>query len=180
MGASTLWMRSASGWGPAIGPPLSRSSDGSCPASVPVPPPASSTTRSWPSWRGWATPPASSSSAGPAPSPTAATPATRRRAPEAGATSSGTRAGATGLGGGGWGRGEGGGGGRATALTARVLNHFAVARPADLVNEIYDREVRHHVLAQLARVVQQARDEGDEVATQVLQHAAHHLVWAAR
>ena len=70
--------------------------------------------------------------------------------------------------------------GPATALTARVLNHFAVARPADLVNEIYDREVRHHVLAQLARVVQQARDEGDEVATQVLEQAAHELVWAAR
>ncbi len=70
--------------------------------------------------------------------------------------------------------------GPATALTARVLNHFAVARPADLVVEIYERQVPHHALAQLARVVQQARDEGDEAATQVLEQAAHELVRAAR
>jgi len=70
--------------------------------------------------------------------------------------------------------------GPATSLTARVLNHFAVAKPSDLVAEIYDRQVRHHALAQLARVVQQARDEGDEVATQILEQAAHELVRAAR
>jgi N-acetylglucosamine kinase-like BadF-type ATPase len=61
-----------------------------------------------------------------------------------------------------------------------VLNHFAVAKPSDLIAEIYDRQVRHHALAQLARVVQQARDEGDEVATQILEQAAHELMRAAR
>jgi N-acetylglucosamine kinase-like BadF-type ATPase len=70
--------------------------------------------------------------------------------------------------------------GPATALTPRVLNHFAVSRPADLVAEVYDRQLRHHALAQLARVVQQARDEGDEVATQILEQAAHELIRAAR
>jgi len=68
----------------------------------------------------------------------------------------------------------------ATALTPRVLNHFAVSRPSDLIVEIYERQVRHHTLAQLVRVVQQARDEGDEVATQILEQAAHELVRGAR
>lgn len=70
--------------------------------------------------------------------------------------------------------------GPATSLTPRVLNHFAVHKPSDLVAEVYDRQLRHHALAQLARLVQQARDEGDEVATQVLEQAAHELVRAAR
>jgi N-acetylglucosamine kinase-like BadF-type ATPase len=70
--------------------------------------------------------------------------------------------------------------GPATGLTPRVLNHFAVARPTDLVAEIYERQVRHHALAQLARVVQQARDEGDEVATQILEQAAHELMRSTR
>jgi N-acetylglucosamine kinase-like BadF-type ATPase len=70
--------------------------------------------------------------------------------------------------------------GPATSLTPRVLNHFAVQKASDLVAEIYDRQLRHHALAQVARLVQQARDEGDEVATQVLEQAAHELVRAAR
>ena len=70
--------------------------------------------------------------------------------------------------------------GPATTLTPRVLNHFAVAKPVDLVAEVYDRQLPHHALAQLVRQVQQARDEGDEVATQILEQAAHELVRAAR
>jgi N-acetylglucosamine kinase-like BadF-type ATPase len=70
--------------------------------------------------------------------------------------------------------------GQSTTLTARVLSHFAAARPSDLVGEIYDRQRPHQALAQLARVVQQARDEGDEVGTQILEQAAHELVRAAR
>ena len=70
--------------------------------------------------------------------------------------------------------------GPATSLTPRVLNHFAVAKPADLIAEVYDRQLPHHALAQIARLVQQARDEGDEVATQILEQAAHELVRAAR
>ena len=70
--------------------------------------------------------------------------------------------------------------GPATALVARVLEHFAVARPSDLVTEVYDREAHHPGLARLAQVVQRARDEGDELATQILEQAAHELVRAAR
>ncbi len=70
--------------------------------------------------------------------------------------------------------------GPATALTARVLSHFGIATASDLVAEIYDRQLRHHALAQVARLVQQARDEGDELATQILEGAAHELVAAAR
>jgi N-acetylglucosamine kinase-like BadF-type ATPase len=70
--------------------------------------------------------------------------------------------------------------GPATTLTPRVLNHFAVAKPDELVAEIYDRQLRHHALAQVARLVQQSRDEGDEIATQILEQAAHELVRAAR
>jgi len=55
-----------------------------------------------------------------------------------------------------------------------------VSRPSDLIVEVYERQVRHHTLAQLVRVVQQARDEGDEVATQILEQAAHELVRGAR
>jgi N-acetylglucosamine kinase-like BadF-type ATPase len=70
--------------------------------------------------------------------------------------------------------------GPATALTARVLSHYAVSRPSELIAEVYDRQLRHHAVARLARLVQQARDEGDEVATQILEQAAHELVRAAR
>ena len=70
--------------------------------------------------------------------------------------------------------------GPATSLTTRVLNHFAVAKPSDLIAEVYDRQLRHHAIAQTARLVQQARDEGDEVATQILEQGAHELVRAAR
>jgi N-acetylglucosamine kinase-like BadF-type ATPase len=70
--------------------------------------------------------------------------------------------------------------GPATTLTARVLKHFAVTRPSDLVGEIYDRHLRHHALAQLAGVVQEACNEGDEVGTQILEQAAQELLQAAR
>jgi N-acetylglucosamine kinase-like BadF-type ATPase len=69
--------------------------------------------------------------------------------------------------------------GPATSLTPKVLEHFAVATPSDLVREVYERQVRHHALAQVARHVAKARDEGDEVATQILEQAAHELVAAA-
>jgi N-acetylglucosamine kinase-like BadF-type ATPase len=68
----------------------------------------------------------------------------------------------------------------ATTLSAKLLAHFGIAHPGELVAEVYERQRRHHELAQLARLVQQARDEGDEVATQILELAAHELVRAAR
>jgi len=70
--------------------------------------------------------------------------------------------------------------GPATTLSARVLAHFGVERPSDLIHEVYDRPLRHSVIAQVARAVQAARDEGDEVATAILEEAAHELIAAAR
>jgi N-acetylglucosamine kinase-like BadF-type ATPase len=70
--------------------------------------------------------------------------------------------------------------GPATSLTGRVLDHFGLGHPTELVHEIYDRQQRHHALARLAHLVQLARDEGDEVATRILEQAAHELVHAAR
>lgn len=70
--------------------------------------------------------------------------------------------------------------GPATSLTPMVLEHFGVAKPSELIREVYDRQLRHHTLAQVARHVAKARDEGDEIATQILEQAAHELVAAAR
>ena len=71
--------------------------------------------------------------------------------------------------------------GPATSLTARVLNHFAVAQAVRPDR----RGLRPPAAPPRARadsraLVQQARDEGDEVATQILEQAAHELVRAAR
>ena len=70
--------------------------------------------------------------------------------------------------------------GPATALTARVLEHFGVRQPQQLIAEIYDRQLRHHAIAQAARLVQQAHDAGDAVAAQILGSAADELLSAAR
>ena len=70
--------------------------------------------------------------------------------------------------------------GPATALTEKVLAHFGVTRPSDLIREVYDRQMRHHVLAKVAHAAAEARDEGDEIATRILEQAAHELVAAAR
>jgi N-acetylglucosamine kinase-like BadF-type ATPase len=67
-----------------------------------------------------------------------------------------------------------------TALARRVLDHFGLSRASDLVTRVYEEGAGHSALAQLAREVQQARDEGDELATRILEQAAHELVRAAR
>jgi N-acetylglucosamine kinase len=66
-----------------------------------------------------------------------------------------------------------------TALARRVLDHFGVSRASDLVTRVYEEGAGHPALAQLAREVQGARDEGDELATGILEQAAHELVLAA-
>jgi N-acetylglucosamine kinase-like BadF-type ATPase len=70
--------------------------------------------------------------------------------------------------------------GPATLLSARVFAHFGVSRLSELLYEVYERPLRHSALARLAHTVQEARDEGDEVATRILEQAAHELVTAAR
>lgn len=74
---------------------------------------------------------------------------------------------------------EADGRGRSTALTPRILAHYDVGRPQDLVHEIYYRPLRPSAIASLARHVQEARDEGDAVATNILESGARELVACA-
>jgi N-acetylglucosamine kinase-like BadF-type ATPase len=66
-----------------------------------------------------------------------------------------------------------------TALTDDVLAHFGVPDAAGLVSIVYNREVPRANVATLGPIVQGARDRGDAVATQILEHAADELSLAA-
>ena len=70
--------------------------------------------------------------------------------------------------------------GHATALTPRVLAHFGVARPEDLVHTIYDEAIRPAAIAAVAREVQAAAEAGDELALQVLTVGARELASSSR
>jgi N-acetylglucosamine kinase-like BadF-type ATPase len=69
--------------------------------------------------------------------------------------------------------------GRLTSLTPRLLNHFNAARASDLINKIYHEEMSPRAIAALAQYVQQAREDGDMVATAILNQAADELMTAA-
>jgi len=66
-----------------------------------------------------------------------------------------------------------------TSLTPRVLRHFRVERPAELLQTVYHDDFKPATVAALAALVQQARDEGDGVATAILDRGAQELVTAA-
>ena len=66
-----------------------------------------------------------------------------------------------------------------TTLTPRLLSHFGVERASDLIHKIYHEDVPPSAIAALAKYVQQSRDEGDTVATTILNHAADELITAA-
>lgn len=70
--------------------------------------------------------------------------------------------------------------GPATSLTPRVLAHFTLEKPSDLIHEIYYRDVRRQAVAALGPLVQAARDEEDAVAASILERAADELVTSAR
>jgi len=70
--------------------------------------------------------------------------------------------------------------GPATRLAPKVFAHFGVTQLSDLIYEVYERPLRPHAVAKLAHAVQEARNEGDDVATHILEEAAHELVAAAR
>jgi N-acetylglucosamine kinase-like BadF-type ATPase len=74
---------------------------------------------------------------------------------------------------------EGDGRGPSTVLTARVLAHFGVQRPSDLVHLVYYGGVTLPSIASVAPAVQAARAEGDEVAIRILDEAADELSLAA-
>jgi N-acetylglucosamine kinase-like BadF-type ATPase len=70
--------------------------------------------------------------------------------------------------------------GPATALTPRVLAHFGIAGPQELVHEIYYREQRRKLVVSLGGEIEAAAAEGDPVARQIVSEAAAELVTAAR
>ena len=66
--------------------------------------------------------------------------------------------------------------GPATSLTPRVLAHFGVAEPFQLVYEVYYRDTRRRLIASLSEAVQASADEGDPVAREIIGGAAGELV----
>ena len=74
---------------------------------------------------------------------------------------------------------EADGRGHPTTLTPRVLKHFGVTRPEDLLQTVYSHDFKPAAVAALATEVQRAREEGDAVATAILDWGAKELVGAA-
>lgn len=70
--------------------------------------------------------------------------------------------------------------GPATTLTPLVLAFFDVARPEQLVREVYRHYLKPSDIARCARVIQQARDEGDAVAVNIASVAADELAAGVR
>jgi N-acetylglucosamine kinase-like BadF-type ATPase len=70
--------------------------------------------------------------------------------------------------------------GRPTALTPRILRHFGLTRPSDLLPLVYDRGIPLHEIAALGGLVSAARADGDEEAALILRSAADELLAAAR
>ncbi len=69
--------------------------------------------------------------------------------------------------------------GPTTQLTDLVMNRLKLVRPSDLIRETYYRDLRRTAIAGLAPLVQQARDNGDAVAAEILKQAAAELTAAA-
>jgi N-acetylglucosamine kinase-like BadF-type ATPase len=66
-----------------------------------------------------------------------------------------------------------------TRLTGAVLEFFGVADAAGLVRIVYDRDVPRRNVAGLGPIVQRALDDGDMVATEIVDLAAGELALAA-
>jgi N-acetylglucosamine kinase-like BadF-type ATPase len=69
--------------------------------------------------------------------------------------------------------------GRDTRLTGRVLAHFGLEHPQQLVREVYHRHLRPSEIAGVAHCVQLAHDEGDGVASEILRQASRELLACA-
>jgi N-acetylglucosamine kinase-like BadF-type ATPase len=74
---------------------------------------------------------------------------------------------------------ESDGRGRATLLTPFILSRFGVAKPEALIHEVYYRSMRPPAIAALAGLVQQACEEGDQVARAILEGAVDALLASA-
>jgi N-acetylglucosamine kinase-like BadF-type ATPase len=69
--------------------------------------------------------------------------------------------------------------GPATQLTADILAHFEVGDVSRLPRIVYDRDQPRTAVAALGPLVQRVSDQGDAVATGILERAAEELVLAA-
>jgi N-acetylglucosamine kinase-like BadF-type ATPase len=65
--------------------------------------------------------------------------------------------------------------GAATVLTPKILSHFGVARPQDLIHKVYYGSPRPSAIAAVAAHVQAAADEGDRIAVDILERGAVEL-----
>lgn len=70
--------------------------------------------------------------------------------------------------------------GPATSLYDRIRDRLGVAGTPDLVDWFYDQELSRPRVAELARIVEEAANDGDLTAEELLDQAAGHLVRAAR
>ncbi len=69
---------------------------------------------------------------------------------------------------------------RATALTARLLEHFGIARAEEIVDRTYGRDYPRHDVAMFSLRVGEVADQGDPAAREILDAAAEELRLAAR
>ncbi len=69
--------------------------------------------------------------------------------------------------------------GPATTLTPAVLGHFGLARPEDLIQLVYARDLSVPAIAEVASVVGAAQTAGDRVARDILDRAVDELMVAA-
>jgi N-acetylglucosamine kinase-like BadF-type ATPase len=69
--------------------------------------------------------------------------------------------------------------GPATLLTELVLRQLGLNTPTELIYEIYERDVHRRTIAALASLVQQAMEQGDAVAADILVRAGQELAAAA-
>ena len=70
--------------------------------------------------------------------------------------------------------------GPATLLTSRVLAHWGMQSPYDLIHRLYQADVAPSDIAALARVLLECAAEGDAVALQAARQGAAELALAAR
>lgn len=70
--------------------------------------------------------------------------------------------------------------GRPTRLLSALLGHLGLERPEDLMTLVYLQGFQGHQIAALAPLVEQAANEGDDVAHGILGSAAGELALAAR
>jgi N-acetylglucosamine kinase len=69
--------------------------------------------------------------------------------------------------------------GPATALTNLVLREMDLANPTELIHAIYDRGFQRGAVSGIAKVVREAAEAGDAVASEILARAGHELTVAA-